>query len=186
MPSASQSAVSSQQAALMVELAKCLKLVAPVSMSAEAQAVWLRAAADTLEGIRAIEVAEISVELRRKVTRHSQIVHEISELVDAARKRRNRTTAKPASPFSAEREIHDKADAMRAVAMKCQDKSERNRRLSDAFEFERQAKIDAGIAVPEYPKRLNREELDAMPAHIRTMGLNAGFLTYRNGELIEA
>jgi hypothetical protein len=73
--------------ALMLELAKSLKLVAPITMSADAQMVWLQAAVDALEGIRADEVASISAELRRSVTRPSQIVPEIAKLVHAKRQR---------------------------------------------------------------------------------------------------
>jgi hypothetical protein len=29
------------------------------------------------------------------------------------------------------------------------------------------------------------KELDTMPAHIRQMGLNSGFLEYRDGKLVE-
>ncbi len=68
-------------ARLHTELAKMLKLVAPISMSAEAQAVWIAAAADALEDIRAAEVVAVSQELRRTVTRPSQIVPEIAKLV---------------------------------------------------------------------------------------------------------
>jgi hypothetical protein len=71
----------------MLELAKMLKLVAPISMTADAQLVWLQAAIDALEGIQAHEVAAVSAELRRSVTRPSQIVPEIAKLVDQKRKR---------------------------------------------------------------------------------------------------
>jgi hypothetical protein len=73
--------------ALMLELAKCLKLVAPITMSADAQMVWLQAAVDALEGIHAQEVASISAELRRSVTRPAQIVPEIARLVAEKRRR---------------------------------------------------------------------------------------------------
>ena len=79
--------LSSGCSALMLELAKCLKLVAPATMGADAQAVWLQAAADALQGIRADEVQAVSQELRRCVTHHRQIVHEVSRLVDERRKR---------------------------------------------------------------------------------------------------
>ena len=49
--------------------------------------VWLQAAVDALEGIRAAEVSAISAELRRTVTRPSQIVPEIARLVAEKRKR---------------------------------------------------------------------------------------------------
>lgn len=77
----------------MLELAKSLKLVAPITMSADAQMVWLQAAVDALEGIRADEVRTISAELRRTVTRPSQIVPEIARLVDEKRRRGNAPTA---------------------------------------------------------------------------------------------
>jgi inner membrane protein involved in colicin E2 resistance len=72
----------------MLELAKSLKLVAPITMSADAQMVWLQAAVDALEDIRADEVAAVSMEIRRSVTRPAQIVPAIAEKVDELRKRR--------------------------------------------------------------------------------------------------
>ena len=48
--------LSAGLSALTLELAKCLKLVAPITMSADAQMVWLQAAVDALEDIRADEV----------------------------------------------------------------------------------------------------------------------------------
>jgi hypothetical protein len=163
----------------MLELAKSLKLVAPITMSADAQMVWLQAAVDALEDIRADEVSAISAELRRTVTRPSQIVPEIAKLVAQKRARSEKTTSAP-SPYFAEREITARADEMRAAARKDR------RKLSDAFEWERQARIDAGLHVEPYPKPLSRAEIDAMPAHIRQMGLNSGFLEYRSGEVVEA
>jgi hypothetical protein len=74
--------------ALKVELAKMLKLVAPSTMNAESQAVWLLSAAEALEDIRADEVAAVSMEIRRTVTRPAQIVPAIAEKVDELRKRR--------------------------------------------------------------------------------------------------
>lgn len=167
---------SSAMSALALELAKSLKLVAPVSMDSDAQLAWIASAVDALEGISADEVRAISAELRRSVTRHAQIVPTISELV--ARKRA-RPSATVKSPDAEEREINIKADELRAAA-----KGDR-RKLSDAFEWERQARMDAGLHVPPYPKALSRQELNAMPAHIRKMGLASGFLEYRDGELVE-
>lgn len=63
------------------ELAKMLALVAPVTMSSDQQTAWLAAAIDALEGIRPDEVAHVSLEVRRTVTRPSQIVPEIAGLV---------------------------------------------------------------------------------------------------------
>jgi hypothetical protein len=87
-PQSPSNASSGAMSALMLELAKSLKLVAPITMTADAQMVWLQAAVDALEGIRADEVASISAELRRTVTRPSQIVPEIAKLVAEKRKRR--------------------------------------------------------------------------------------------------
>lgn len=83
-----QSPSSYSKGGLRIELAKMLKLVAPISMSAEAQAVWIAAAEDALIDIRSDEVSAIATELKRTVTRPSQIVPEISRLVSEKRKRR--------------------------------------------------------------------------------------------------
>jgi hypothetical protein len=56
-------------------------------MGAEQQTVWLHAAVDALEDIRPAEVAAISAELRRSVTRPAQIVPEIARLVAEKRRR---------------------------------------------------------------------------------------------------
>jgi hypothetical protein len=66
-----------------------LGLVAPITMSADQQALWIASAVDALQDIRAAEVAEISMEVRRTVTRPSQIVPEIAKLVAERRKRAN-------------------------------------------------------------------------------------------------
>ena len=62
-----------------------LGLVAPVTMSADQQTLWLASAMDALADIRAAEVAAVSMEVRRTVTRPSQIVPEIARLVAAKR-----------------------------------------------------------------------------------------------------
>ncbi len=74
---------------ITVELGKALALVAPITMSVEQQELWLRAAADALQDIHGSEVAAVSVELRRTVTRPSQIVPEIARLVAERRARQN-------------------------------------------------------------------------------------------------
>lgn len=78
---------------MATELAKCLKLVASANMGAEQQTVWLAAAVDALENIRAAEIAAISAELRRTVTRPAQIVPEIAKLVAERRRQPQGTTA---------------------------------------------------------------------------------------------
>lgn len=67
-----------------------LAIVAPVTMSSDQQEVWLRAAVDALEGIHPTEVADVSLEVRRSVTRPSQIVPEIARLVAEHRAEKSR------------------------------------------------------------------------------------------------
>lgn len=67
-----------------------LGLVAPVTMSADQQTVWLASAVDALQGISGAEVADVSLEVRRSVTRPSQIVPEIARLVAEKRARARR------------------------------------------------------------------------------------------------
>lgn len=57
-------------------------------MTADDRAAWIMAAADALQDIRAEEVAAVSAEVRRLVTRAAQIVPEISRMVAELRKRR--------------------------------------------------------------------------------------------------
>lgn len=87
IPSKMQSAGYSDSASLTVHLAKMLALVAPITMSSEQQEIWLRAAVDALDDIRASEVEAVSTEIRRSVTRPAQIVPEIARLVGERRKR---------------------------------------------------------------------------------------------------
>lgn len=153
-----------------------LKLVAPATMGADAQMVWLQAAIDALEGIHAAEVNAISAELRRSVTRHNQIVPEIAKLVSEKRQRANRTTSQ--GQASREWEINQEAQKRRAKAHGRED-------LNAVWEWERQARIDAGLHVEPRPKPFTQAELDNMPVHIRKMGLNSGFLEYRDGKVVE-
>jgi hypothetical protein len=69
-----------------------LGLVAPITMSADQCTVWLASAEDALADIRASEVAEVSMEVRRSVTRPSQIVPEIAKVVAAHRVARSRVS----------------------------------------------------------------------------------------------
>jgi hypothetical protein len=80
----------SEAEALSTELAKMLGLVAPVTMSPDQQTLWLASAIDALRDIRASEVSEVSMEVRRTVTRPSQIVPEIAKLVSEKRSRSSR------------------------------------------------------------------------------------------------
>lgn len=163
---------------LAAEIAKCLKLVAPSSMGAEQQTVWLHTAVDALEGIRASEVEAISMELRRSVTRPAQIVPEIARLVSDKRHRANRSS-EPTSPCAAEMAINEESNRRRA-------KAHGNRsEMNEVYEWERQARIDAGLHVPPREPPFGRDELDNLPPHIRQMGLSGGFLEYREGRLCE-
>jgi hypothetical protein len=97
-------------------------------MNAEAQTVWLHAAVDALSGIRAEEVAHVSAEVRRSVTRHNQIVPEISKLVAERRSKSQRdrefTHAHlPAPPIK--KDVMDR----RGQAMSEEDTAELNKRL---------------------------------------------------------
>jgi len=67
-----------------------LSLVAPVTMSGDQQTAWLASAVDSLQDIRHDEVAAVSLEVRRSVTRPSQIVPEIAKLVAERRARKRR------------------------------------------------------------------------------------------------
>jgi len=83
-----QSKTSYGQGELTIELAKMLALVAPASMSADQQEMWLRAAADALRDIRTEEIRTVSTEVRRSVQHHNQIVPAIADKVAELRKRR--------------------------------------------------------------------------------------------------
>lgn len=183
-PPSKLSIAYSATADLAVELGRLLALVAPTSMTAEQQETWLRAAMSSLNEIRPDEIKSVSVEVARSVTRPSQIVPEIAKLV-AEKRKRSAATAQPKSPFAAKKAIYEKADAMRAEAAKRKDQRARNREMEEAFRWERQALQAAGFEVGPLPLPLGRDELDAMPSHIRNMGLSAGFLEYRDGILME-
>jgi hypothetical protein len=124
-----QSSGYSTTAELTVELAKMLALVAPSSMTAEQQEIWLRAALDSLEGIRASEVRDVSLEVRRSATRHNQIVPEISKLV--AEKRARRASINEATPPANALSPPHKRDVMdrRGQAMTEEEAAELNERL---------------------------------------------------------
>lgn len=105
----------SATAELTVQLAKMLALVAPVTMTSDQQEVWLRAAVDTLDDIRPNEVEAISLEVRRTVTRPSQIIPEISRLVADRRAHQRRISewsapkleGPPPKRHIADRDRHD-------------------------------------------------------------------------------
>jgi hypothetical protein len=139
---------------------------------------WIASAIDALEDIRASEVAAVSAELRRSVTRPAQIVPEIARLVSERRQRANRAASVADQPSGREWEINQEAQRRRAAARTRKD-------LSEVWEWERSARHAAGLSNRPRPAPLNRDELATLPAHVRTMGLNSGFLEYRDGKLCE-
>lgn len=169
--------LSPEQSALALEIGKCLKLVAPAGMGADAQMSWIGSAIDALDGIRANEVAAISAELRRSVTRPAQIVPEIARLV-ADRRRSMSNAGRPDSPHSAECAIDREASDRRA-------KAKTREEIQDAWAWECQARKDAALAVPPLQPPLTRDELDYMSADMASLGLKYGHLERREGRLVE-
>jgi len=161
----------------MLELAKMLVLVAPVTMTTEQRETWLRGAADALEDISAGEVRNVSAEVRRSATRINQIVPEIAKLVAEKRARSGRAD-KPASPFVAERQINAESLARRS-------KARTQREVEEAWAWERGARIDARLHVTPIEKPLSQSELAALPAHILRFGLNSGFLKHAGNAIVE-
>lgn len=80
--------MSRERSALTAELTKILGLVAPITMSADQQTLWLASAVEALAGFTAEEVAAVSIDVRQTVTRPSQIVPEIARLIPELRERR--------------------------------------------------------------------------------------------------
>lgn len=164
---------------LAAEVAKCLKLVAPSSMGAEQQTVWLHAAVDALQDIRQTEVAAVSAELRRSVTRPAQIVPEIARLVSEKRKRANRAS-EPTNPLAGiERQV-DEESRERRQAAKGRDQ------IEAAWRWERSARQDAGLHVEPIAKPFTTYELENMAPAMRSLGLKYGHLIEQDGQLIEA
>lgn len=164
----------SQNASVATMLATLLRLVAPTSMTPEARLQWVQDAVNLMEGIRPDEVAAVHVEVARSVKRHGDIVPRICELVHA--KRARSTISRTVSPFFAEHEISRQAQEMRA-------KARSQREVEDAWQWERGARADAGLAVPPIERPLNSSEISALPSHIVKFGLNSGFLK-RDGERV--
>ena len=86
-------------------------------MDDTAQIAWLCSAVDALEDIRASEVAAISAELRRTITRHNQIVPEIAKLV--AQKRSRTVSTGSMEAINAER-VRQGLGAVHWVNGKCE------------------------------------------------------------------
>jgi hypothetical protein len=147
-------------------------------MTADDRAAWIGAAVDALEGIRADEVAAVSAELRRSVTRVSQIVPEIANLVADKRKRFS-GAMNAAPPTSAlERRIDEEArDRWHKATCRAD--------YEEVWKWERRARLDAGLPVKPLAPPLTETELARLPDHIAALGLKVGHLERRNGRLIE-
>lgn len=163
--------------ALSIEVAKCLQLVVPASMTQDDRKAWILAAVDALEDIRPLEISAISAELRRSVTRPSQIVPEIARLVSARRYARVQHQ-RPPSPHATELKLD--AEYRERIA-----KAETPQQREQAWIDHRNARANAGLHVPPIQKPLSREELDRLRPDIRRFGISAGFLEYRDGMLCE-
>jgi hypothetical protein len=146
-------------------------------MTAEQQELWLRAAIDALQDIRAHEVRTIILELQRSVQRPNQIVPEIARLVSERRSRANRS-AEP-SPYAAELEISREAHIRRAKA-RSQDE------IEAAWQWERDARKAAGLHVHPIEPPLTRREISAMSSEMVKMGLKCGALIERDGQIVNA
>lgn len=64
-----------------------LGLVAPITMTADQQTLWLASAIETLGNTSAAELREVSVQVRQTVKRPSEILPEVSRLVRELRER---------------------------------------------------------------------------------------------------
>jgi hypothetical protein len=162
---------------VQLEVAKCLQLVVPASMSADDRAAWIMAAVDALEDIRADEVQAVSAELRRSVTRPAQIVPEIAKLVAEKRHRARSSSAEPSIGLSLW-QIDREAERRRKEA-------HTQTEVEAAWRWERSARQDAGLHVPPIQPPLTPAELHKMPPHIRSLGIARGLLEYRDGQLVE-
>lgn len=177
VPSTTYRRSSQEIEALATEIAKCLQLVVPASMTQDDRKAWILAAVDALEDIRPLEITAISAELRRTVTRPAQIVPEIARLVAIKRQNKAAAESPPSQHFielQMDLEYRDRLAKARSA-------DERERIWAD----HRRARADAGFHVPPIEKPLSREELDRMRPDVRNLGISAGFLEYRNGQLCE-
>lgn len=173
-----QSAAYSDQASVIIELAKCLKLVAPVSMSEDAQKVWLQAAADALQGIHANEIAAVSAEVRRSVTSHGRIVSRIADLVHEKRQRTRQGASEPNPNAAIEESINREARERRY-------KARNQEEVEQAWRWERNARADTGLPNPPIAPPFTRDELDNMTPEMAALGLKYGFLERLGGQLVE-
>jgi hypothetical protein len=191
---------------MVFQIGKILALVAPVSMASAERETLIRAIIDALEGIRADEVAAVSLEVRRKIVRHNQIVPEIANLVSAKRAHNRRLSDfdwyRDSTPLT-------KAPVMdrRGEPMTEAETAELNEQLAAAEATARyradgsRYRVDKeGRFVVELPRffvrirekdnlagvaPLTRKELDALPTNLVKLGLKKGYLRRVEGQLVE-
>lgn len=169
---------STNMSAMALEVAKCLQLVAPASMSADDRLGWIAAAVDALEDIRVEEVRAVSAEVRRNVGRAAQIVPEISRLVAERRERSRGAQIVNINPGGAQ--FHIDREYRERMA-----KAKTPRDIEDVQAWERQALLNAGLKVREWAEPLTPDELENLTTDIKSMGLAYGFLAYVGGQLVE-
>lgn len=143
-------------------------------MSTEQQELWLRAAADALVDIRPSEVAAISAESRRTVTRPSQIVPEIAKLVAEKRKR---PAYSETVPENHEFQIDMEAQRRRGIART-------QAEIEDAWAWERSERIKVGLRVAPIEPPFTRAEIDKLAPSMIAMGLKCGALVRRDGQIV--
>lgn len=162
---------------IAVTLAEMLAIVAPTSMSIDQQTVFLQAALKALDslGINAEEVAAVAPQVIAKVVRHQQIVHEIS---DAVHEKRARKFSPPGAKASPRYWIDAEAQIRRGQARTKEE-------IEDAFQWERNRLIEAGLHVEPLQPPLTRHELDDMPAATASLGIKYGYLRRVDGKLVE-
>jgi hypothetical protein len=132
----------------------------------------------------ACDVADIPVHLLRQAAnawvQNSRFMPTASELIEAARSFMPKLVVVNEAP--------NKQGILRRIDLEYQERMQRARNVKeygDVWEWERQAKIDAGLPVPPRPQPLSRVELDHLPDHIKSLGIANGCLEYRGGELVE-
>jgi hypothetical protein len=95
-----------------------------------------------------------------------------------AHQKRETKTSEP-GPFAKERAVNEEARRRMAEAVT-------RPQIEAAAAWERKARQEAGLSVPPHQHPLSRDELDALPAHVVSLGIKSGLLVRRDGTLHEA
>lgn len=161
-------------------VARILHVVAPSSMSAGDRSSWVINACEALADMRAKEIEMIMLEVQRSITRPNQIIPEIARLVGQRRERKRMLDSSPviSTGYVDETRIMDESKQRRFRARSHAD-------VESAWQWERDERKAVGLDVAPIAPPLTRAELDAMPKHIRDVGLAAGHLLWRDGVLVE-